>query len=110
MICPNCNKEMTDKSYRYNRFGDCDSVTLYEEYVCDNCKIECVNKERKIPKEIPRATEKQIKAVKFINEWLGTSEIPLLKHQCWKFIKENLDSAIEAKKCFYEYCYDYPLL
>jgi len=98
MTCPNCEKEMQDKSHSYWSIGDWDSdypSGWHEEFYCKNCKIRFINGEWEIPKKFAKPTDKQIRTVLFINSKLGTNCIPLLKTQCWKFISENFE---EAKK------------
>lgn len=96
MNCPQCNKEMKDKSYWYYGIGDWDMdypATLHEEHICYNCGIKHVNGEWIVPKKYDRATDKQIKCVNFINRQLGSNFEPILKSSTWRFIKENLDKA-----------------
>lgn len=99
MICPNCGKEMTDKSYlREITFCTGDEPDYYptewvREYYCKECKIKFDNDKWIVPKKYPIATEKQVKCVEFINRQLGTNFVPILKTSTWRFIKDNIDRA-----------------
>ena len=111
MICPNCGKEMIDKSHSVLiTFLTGDDPDYYptewvEEYYCKECKIKFYKDEWTVPKKYPRATEKQIKCTKFINQQLGTSFDPVLKTSTWKFIRDNIDSAKEVyDNSFTEWC------
>jgi len=98
MKCPNCDKEMEDKSHSFWSMGDWDSETpsgWTEEHYCKSCKITFNNGNWEIPKKFERPTEKQIRTVLFINSKLDRNCEPLLKRQCWKFISKYFD---EAKK------------
>lgn len=113
MNCPNCDKEMKDKSHAVEiTFLTGDDPDYYptewiEEYHCKDCKIKYDNGNWVILKAYPLATDKQIKCVNFINRQLGTCFNPVLKHQTWKFIKENLSKAQEAyDNSFSEWCED----
>lgn len=101
MICPNCNNEMDDKSEQFWSIGDWDSdyPTGYsEKYYCKKCKIKYEDESWEIPKLFERATEKQVKTVKFINYHLGTMFVPLLKKQCCEIIGKHLSEAIKSKE------------
>lgn len=111
MICPNCNKEMKDSSHAVEltfMTGDDPDyypTRWYEKYTCNYCKIKYEDGTWIIPKAYIRATDKQIKCVEFINGQIGTAFVPVLKHQCWKFIKENLPKAQEIyNHKFSEWC------
>lgn len=111
MHCPNCNKEMTDKSHSVLlTFFTGDEPDYYptewiEEYYCKECKIKFYNDEWTVPKKYPRATEKQIKCAKFINRQLGTDFHPVLKTSTWKFINEHIADAKEVyDNSFSEWC------
>lgn len=113
MICPNCEKEMTDKSHSVLlTFLTGDEPDYYptewvEEYYCKECKIKFYKDEWTVPKKYPRATAKQIKCVNFINRQLGTSFDPVLKTSTWKFIRDNIDNAKEVyDNLFTEWCED----
>lgn len=98
MNCPNCNNLMENKSYSFWSMADWDSESpsgYHEEYHCHDCNIKYINGEWKIPKKYALATEKQIKAVKFINAYCFTNYTPLLKRPCISFIKEYLPIAQE---------------
>ena len=106
MNCPNCEKEMKDKSYWHYGIGSWDMDypdVLHEEYWCSDCRIKYVNGEWNIPKKFERATDKQVKCVKFINRELGTGYVPLLKTKTWKFINDNLDDAKQSRDSNFEY-------
>ena len=109
MICPNCNKEMKDKSYWYYGIGswDADYPDCYhEEHTCKTCKISYINGEWHIPSELV-ATDKQIKAAEFINSVLK-NELPApTKRNLWKYIHDNLETAKEVRENnFEEWCYE----
>ena len=113
MKCPHCGKEMKDKShfieitFLTGDEPDYYPTEWYEEYHCKDCKIKYDNGNWIIPKAYTPATDKQIKCVNFINRQLNTYHIPVLKHQTWKFIKENLSKAQEAyNNSFSEWCED----
>lgn len=100
MKCPNCNKEMKDKSYSFYSLGawDCDYPDeLHEEYMCKSCKISYINDEWHIPSSLV-ATEKQIKTAKFIRNVIGGQTPPPLKKNLWKYIHDNLQRAIELNE------------
>lgn len=102
MICPNCDREMEDKSYWYYGISDWDMdypATHHEEYYCNSCKIRYVHGKWEFPQHIQLATEKQIRTVHFINSKLGTNCTPLLKRQCWRFISKYFDEAKEVASC-----------
>lgn len=106
MNCPNCGKEMKDKSYNYYGLGDWDMdypPELHEEYWCKDCKIKYEDEEWIIPKKFEPPTEKQIKAISLINRNLGLDYVPLLKNKCIQFIKEHM----EESKNVYKHRYDW---
>lgn len=114
MNCPNCNKEMKDKSYWYYGLGDYDMdypSTLHEEHCCNSCNIKYVNGEWIIPKKYERATEKQVKCVHFICRELGIHYEPLFKRKTWEFINKYLDAAKQSNnakfKCWCEDNFDW---
>lgn len=111
MKCPNCNKEMKDKSYAVEiTFITGDEPDYYptewiEEYNCKDCGIKYHKGDWVVPKKYPRATDKQIKCALFINRQLGTTFVPVLKTSTWKFIKDNIEQAIEVRNhSFSEWC------
>lgn len=101
MKCPNCEKEMTDKSYskleEFYHWEDEDYYyrkNYYEKFICKDCKISFENNKWHIPNNlIP--TEKQKKTILFINNHLKMNLEALTKHQCWLDIGKYFD---EAKK------------
>lgn len=98
MKCPNCDQKMKKKKktgYAFDTSGTVEDWELeftYDFYKCKPCKIKYNGKDWKIPKKY-RPTEKQIKAVEYINSMLGTHHPVLTKHQCWQVIHESLDAA-----------------
>ena len=110
MVCPNCNKEMEDKTYWYYGISDWDMdypATAHDEYWCPDCRIKYINGEWFVPKGIERATYKQIKCVEFINRELRTNYKPLLKNKTWKFIHDNLEDAKQSRAANFEcWCED----
>ena len=105
MKCPNCEKEMKEKSYWYYGISDWDMdypATLHEEYYCSDCRIKWINGEWQIPKGYTRASENQIKCTKFICKQLGLHYEPLLKNKTWKFINDNLDAAKQSWQTNFE--------
>lgn len=113
MNCPNCNKEMTDKSYdeiiTFCTGDDPDyyPIECHKVYWCPDCHIKYDNGEWIIPKKYARATDKQIKCAEFINRQLGTDYCPLLKTSTWKFIKDHIADAKEVRdNSFSEWCED----
>ena len=113
MKCPNCNKEMKDKSHSVTcTFLTGDEPDYYpeewhEEHYCKDCKIKYEDGVWDVPKKYPLATEKQIKCTNFINRQLGTHYSPVLKTSTWKFIKEHLSEAKEVhSNSFSEWCED----
>lgn len=106
MNCPNCSKEMEDKSYWYYGISDWDMdypATLYEEYLCNECHIKYKNNEWDIPKEYERATDKQIRCANFICSELGIDYEPLLKKKTWEFIDKYLDDAKQSRAVSFEH-------
>lgn len=103
MKCPVCYKNMKDKSYSYWSIGDWDSdysSGWHEEYVCTHCGVKYVDGEYKnLDLFGGKATQKQIKCVNFINQWLDMNYEPILKLKTTKFIKKYLE---EAKEVYYE--------
>ena len=114
MNCPNCNKEMKDKSYWYYGLGSWDMDypdVLHEEYWCSDCRIRYTNGEWIIPKKFARATYRQVKCANFICRELGLRFEPILKAQTWKFINTYLDAAKLSNKLrrdnnFRDWCED----
>ena len=105
MNCPNCNKEMKDKSYWYYGISDWDMdypATLHEEYWCSDCRIKYINEEWVIPKVFERATERQVRCAEFINRELGTGYEPLLKKQTWEFINKHIEEAKQSWQANFE--------
>jgi hypothetical protein len=101
MKCPNCSKEMENKSYWYYGLGDWDMdypATYHEEHLCADCDIKYVNGKWDIPNKFERATDKQIKCVRFICKELGINYEPLLKRKTWKFIHKYLEAAKISKR------------
>ena len=113
MDCPNCNKEMKDKSYMYYSIGAWDMDypdACHEEYWCSSCRIKWINGEWIIPKKYERATEKQVKCVNFICRELGLNFEPVLKTKTWEFINTYMNKAKNSKagrNSSYEYYDDY---
>lgn len=113
MNCPNCNKEMQDKSHGETiTFFTGDEPDYYptewiEEYYCKECKIKFRKGIWMVPEKYPRATKKQENCVAFINRQLGTTFKPVLKTSTWKFIKDNIERAKEVfDNSFSEWCED----
>lgn len=110
MNCPNCDKEMKEKSYWYYGIGDWDMdypATLHEEYCCIDCSIKWINGEWIIPKRYERATDKQIKCANFICRELGINYEPLFKRKTWEFINKHLDDAKRSREISFEcWCED----
>ena len=111
MICPNCNKEMADKSYPVTlTFLTGDDPDYYpiewiERYRCKDCGITYDDGDWTVPKKYALATDKQIKCVRFINKQLGTDFTPVLKTSTWKFINEHMAQAKEVfDNSFSEWC------
>ena len=102
MKCPNCDKEMKDKSYWYYSLGGWDldyPDELHEEYLCSSCRIKFVNGEWIIPKSMI-ATEKQINASKIIERNTGIEMPPPIKKLMWEYIGNNIEL---SKKKYEEY-------
>ena len=101
MKCPNCGKEMIDKSYskleEFYHWEDEDYYyrkNYYGKFVCNDCKISFEDDKWNIPNNL-MPTEKQKKTILFINNHLGMDLEALTKHQCWSDIGKYFD---EAKK------------
>lgn len=109
MKCPNCGKEMIDKSYsKMERFYHWEDEEFYyrdnyyEKFVCNDCKISFENDTWNIPsKFLP--TKKQIKTILFINNHLDMDLKALTKHQCWLDIGKYFDEAKRASLHSSEY-------
>lgn len=102
MECPNCNREMKDKSYAYYGIGswDMDYPDQYhEEYWCPICHIKFVNKEWTIPESII-ATEKQLYVGKIIEHNTGIEMPPPIKKLMCEYIGKNMEL---SKKKYEEY-------
>ena len=104
MKCPNCGKEMIDKSYSkledFYHWEDEEFYykrNYYEKFVCNDCKISVKNDEWDIPSEL-QATEAQIKACRFVSDELGYDPPPPTKRAMWKFLNETLDEAKDNKE------------
>jgi hypothetical protein len=96
MVCPECGKEMKDKSYDYYSIGAWDydyPDCTYIKFVCNKCRISYEEGEWKVPKKF-RGSEKQIKAAEFISKVLYLPLPPPHKKILWKFINCNLQKAI----------------
>ena len=115
MKCPNCGKEMVDKSYskleEFYHWEDEEfyyKKNYYKKFVCDDCKISIVNDEWKIPDNL-QATEKQVKTCNFIYQMLNIEVPPPVKTAMWQFIHDYIEEAIDIsdkrKECFYDYGY-----
>jgi len=105
MKCPCCDKEMEYKDDGYWGYpfctGDEPDYPIYfvkDIYTCKKCSIKKINDKWSIPENYNKPTEKQIKTILFINNYLGTNYEPLLKSPCWKIINENLQEAISYKE------------
>jgi len=99
MKCPNCGKEMIDKSYskreRFYHWEDEEFYyrdNYYEKFVCNDCKISFENDTWNIPNKL-LPTEKQKKTILFINNHLSMDLKALTKHQCWLDIGKYFDKA-----------------
>ncbi len=117
MNCPNCDKEMKDKSYEANVFfgfgdePDYYPTRLIEEYHCKYCKIRYQDGDWFIPENF-RATEKQLNAGKIIEYNTGIDMPPPTKRLMWKYIQDNIELSKqryeESKKAreqsFSEWC------
>ena len=100
MKCPNCSKEMKDKSYVYYGMADWDMdypATLHEEYWCSDCRIKFINDDWVIPESMI-ATEKQMNAGRIIESNTGIIMPPPTKKLMWKYIQDNM----ELSKKMYE--------
>ena len=99
MKCPNCDKEMIDKScFKKERFYHWEDEEFYyrdiyyEKLICMECKIYYENDKWNIPdKFLP--TDKQKKTILFINNHLGMDLKALTKHQCWLDICKYFEEA-----------------
>ena len=83
MKCPNCDKEMDNKTYcKMEGFYHWEDEETYyhkvehEKFVCKSCKITY-----------------QEKTILFINNHLGMDIQPLTKHQCWLDIGRYFERA-----------------
>lgn len=104
MKCPNCGKEMIDKSYsKLEEFYHWEDEqyyykrNYYEKFICNDCKISFKNDEWGIPIKY-QATEKQINACKFVSKILNLDSPPPVKHAMWKFLKDYLEEAQNTKE------------
>ena len=111
--CPCCEKPMKykDKGYYGYPFStgpepDYPDWIRRDVYTCKDCRIKNVNDEWTIPKKYKRPSEKQTKAVLFINNYLDKDFEPLLSVQCWRIINKYLDKAIKAKQVRDEQMYE----
>lgn len=103
MKCPNCGKEMTDRSYskleEFYHWKDEEFYykrNHYEKFVCRDCKISVVNYKWNIPDNL-RATEKQVEACNFICRILNIEPPPLTKRAVWHFIHDHIEEAVDIK-------------
>ncbi len=116
MKCPNCGKEMTDRSYskleEFYHWKDEEYYykrNHYEKFVCRDCKISIVNDKWNIPDNL-RATEKQVEACNFICRILNIEPPPLTKRAVWHFIHDHIEEAVDIKNkregwfCDYDDC------
>ena len=116
MKCPNCGKEMKNRSYsKLEEFYHCKDDeyyykrNYYEKFVCSDCKISIVNDEWNIPDDL-RATEKQVEACNFICRILNIEHPPLTKRAVWHFIHDHIEEAVDIKNkregwfCDYDDC------
>lgn len=106
MRCPCCEKEMKyieGGYWDFLKFAD-PTWMISDEYKCDTCNISYKGHQWKIPEKYNRPTEKQIKTVKFINQYLGFEFEPLLKTQCWRIINKYLKEAQKCKQAQVEQC------
>lgn len=101
MKCPNCGKEMKDKSCsKMEKFYHWEDEEFYyrnnyhEKFICKDCKISFEDEKWNIPDKF-QPTEKQMKTILFINNHLGMDLQTLTKHQCWLDIGKYFE---EAKK------------
>lgn len=99
MKCPNCGKEMIDKSYsKMERFYHWEDEEFYyrnnyyEKFVCNDCKICFENDTWNIPNNL-LPSKKQKKTILFINNRLGMELESLTKYQCWLDIGKYFDEA-----------------
>lgn len=99
MKCPNCDKEMIDKSHsKMERFYHWEDEEFYyrdnyyEKFVCNDCKISFENDTWNIPNKL-LPTKKQKKTILFINNHLRMDLEALTKHQCWLDIGKYFDKA-----------------
>ena len=105
MRCPNCDKEMKDKSYAYYGMGSWDMDYpdgYHEEHRCSRCKIRFVKdaqEEWTIPDSI-RATDKQLNAALLIERNTGIDMPPPIKKLMCKYIGDNIEL---SKRRYEEY-------
>ena len=99
MKCPNCGREMVNKSYsKLEEFYHWEDEewyyrnNYYEKFVCNNCKISFEDDKWHIPNNL-LPTEKQKKTILFINNRLKIDLEALTKHQCWLDIGKYFDKA-----------------
>jgi hypothetical protein len=112
MKCPNCGKEMIDKSYskleEFYHWEDEDYYyrkNYYEKFVCNDCKISFEDDEWHIPNNL-MPTEKQKKTILFINNHLRMDLEALTKHQCWldigKYFEEAKKTPLYSKEDYWD--------
>lgn len=99
MKCPNCGKEMVDKSYskleEFYHWEDEEYYyknNYYEKFVCNDCNISFEDDKWHITNNL-MPTEKQKKTILFINNRLRMDLEALTKHQCWLDIGKYFDEA-----------------
>ena len=119
MKCPNCNREMRDKTYSYYSFGNLGNWDMdypdeyYEKHWCPTCCIEYINGEWNIPDSII-ATDKQLKAGMIIEHNTGIKMPPPIKKLMCEYIGENMELSKrryeeykkEREQLFEEWCWD----
>lgn len=99
MKCPNCDREMDNKTHcKMEGFYHWEDEEIYyqkvehEKFVCKSCKITYLDGKWKIPEKY-NPTEKQEKTILFINNHLCMDIQPLTKHQCWLDIGKYFERA-----------------
>ena len=113
--CPQCNKEMIYKTNtKYESFYHTEDeeeyyqLIMHERYSCKECKINLIDNEWKIPKQL-LPTEKQINVVKIICDNLDMEYIISTKKDAIKFIGEYLNTSITVsrERSNYQSTFDY---
>lgn len=98
--CPLCGRIMTyattasfDNPVTTDRGEEIYQRTIHEEWFCAICGIFRKDGIWSVPENIPKATEEQIRQIRYINQSLGRHFEPVVYEQCKRIVDTYMAAA-----------------